>query len=127
MVKHRRAPSPIWGRALAKAMAAASSKDLRTQTGLAKKSGVAQSTIGRIIRGEVNPEADNLQRLAEALEIPFAQLFGTAPVESVDSVTAPPRDPRYEETAAALAAVEEILRRFEAVVARWRRQWGYSR
>ena len=124
MSKQPSVPSPIWGSALRKAMESSRDRDLRTQTGLARKSGVAQSTIGRILRGEVNPQADNLERIAQALRIPVTQLFGVAPVEPV---TALPRDPRYDETVAALAAVEEILRRFEAVIARWRRQWGYSR
>jgi SOS-response transcriptional repressor LexA len=52
----------------------ASSKDLKTQTALAKKSGVAQSTIGRILRGEVNPQSGNLERIAKALNLPLARL-----------------------------------------------------
>jgi SOS-response transcriptional repressor LexA len=52
----------------------ASSKDLRTQAALAKKSGVAQSTIGRILRGEVNPQSANLEQIAKALGMSFAQL-----------------------------------------------------
>jgi hypothetical protein len=44
---------PAWGRALIKAMGW--SKHLKTQTALARRSGVAQSTIGRVVRGEVDP------------------------------------------------------------------------
>jgi SOS-response transcriptional repressor LexA len=56
----------------------ASSKDLRTQTALAEKSGVAQSTIGRILRGEVDPHSENLERLAKAFEVSYSTLAGIA-------------------------------------------------
>jgi transcriptional regulator with XRE-family HTH domain len=69
----RRHPYRVdWTRALEQVMA--SSKDLKTQTALAKKSGVAQSTIGRILRGEVNPRSGNLHRLARALGVPLTTL-----------------------------------------------------
>jgi len=64
VVKRKRASRVDWTRAVAKVMA--SSKDLKTQTALAKKSGVAQSTIGRILRGEVDPQSGNLERIAKA-------------------------------------------------------------
>jgi transcriptional regulator with XRE-family HTH domain len=50
------------------------SKHLKTQTALARKSHVAQSTIGRIVRGEVDPQSGNLQRLARALGMPLTEL-----------------------------------------------------
>ena len=59
-----------WGPALAKAMR--SNKYLRTQTALSRRSGVSQTTIGRILRGQVDPQSGNLQRLARALGMPFA-------------------------------------------------------
>jgi SOS-response transcriptional repressor LexA len=52
----------------------ASSKDLKTQTALAKKSGVAQSTIGRILRREVDAQAGNLDRIAKAFGMSLATL-----------------------------------------------------
>ena len=52
MRRHHAAP-PAWGRALIEAMGL--SKHLKTQTALARRSGVAQTTIGRILRGEVDP------------------------------------------------------------------------
>jgi ribosome-binding protein aMBF1 (putative translation factor) len=61
-----------WTRALEQGMA--SSKDLKTQTALAKKSGVAQSTIGRILRREVSPQSVNLERIANALGMPLSKL-----------------------------------------------------
>jgi DNA-binding XRE family transcriptional regulator len=47
---------PAWGRALIKAMGW--SRHLKTQAALARKSGVAQATIGRITRGEVDPQSE---------------------------------------------------------------------
>ncbi len=45
----------------------AASRDCKTQSALAKKSGVAQSTIGRILRGDVSPQTDTWEALARAL------------------------------------------------------------
>ena len=59
MVKRALVSGIDWAHAVAKAMAA--SRFLRTQAALAKKSAVAQSTIGRILRGEVNPQSANLE------------------------------------------------------------------
>jgi len=72
VVKRRRVSRVDWTRALAKVMA--SSEQLKTQTALAKKSGVAQSTIGRILRGEVDPQSGNLERIAKALNVSLAML-----------------------------------------------------
>src|SRR4051812_9054554 len=56
----------------------ASSRHLRTQTALARKSGVTQSTIGRILRGEVDPQSDNLERLAHAFGLTYSSLAAMA-------------------------------------------------
>lgn len=72
VVKRRHVSRVDWTRAVADVMA--SSKDLKTQTALAKKSGVAQSTIGRILRGEVNPQAGSLERIAKAFSLSLAKL-----------------------------------------------------
>jgi SOS-response transcriptional repressor LexA len=61
-----------WASAVAKVMA--SRDDLRSQGALAKKSGVAQSTIGRILRREVNPQSGNLERIAKAFRMSLAEL-----------------------------------------------------
>ena len=45
----------------------ASSRDCKTQGTLARKSGVGQTTIGRILRGEVNPQTATVTFLATAL------------------------------------------------------------
>lgn len=82
IVRQGNAP-PAWGRALIKAMGW--SKHLKTQTALARKSGVAQSTIGRIIRGEVDPQSGNLQRLARALGMPLTALTRMAEDEEVQA------------------------------------------
>jgi SOS-response transcriptional repressor LexA len=72
VVKRRHVSRVDWARAVAKAMAF--SKDLKTQTALAKKSGVAQTTIGRILRGEVDPQSGNLERIAKAFNLSLAEL-----------------------------------------------------
>ena len=71
-MRRQHAAPPAWGRALIEAMGW--SKHLKTQTALARRSGVAQSTIGRILRGEVNPQSGNLHRLARALGMPLTAL-----------------------------------------------------
>ncbi|MBS0422613.1 MAG: helix-turn-helix domain-containing protein [Proteobacteria bacterium] len=55
-----------------------SSRHLRTQAALAEKSGVAQSTIGRILRSQVTPQSDNLERLATAFGIPYSTFAALA-------------------------------------------------
>jgi len=82
IAKHRHAAF-AWGPALAKAME--SSRNMRTQKALAKKSGIAQSTIGRILRGEVDPQSYSLQRIAEAFRIPLATFLDVTQVESLVS------------------------------------------
>jgi SOS-response transcriptional repressor LexA len=73
LVMRRHLSAPLaWDRALIKAMGW--SKHLKTQTALAKRSGVAQSTIGRILRGEVDPQSGNLLRLARAFGMPLTTL-----------------------------------------------------
>ncbi|MFL6603985.1 MAG: LexA family protein [Steroidobacteraceae bacterium] len=56
----------------------ASSRHLKTQTALAKKSGVAQSTIGRILRRQVNPQSENLERLAKSFGMSYSTLAAMA-------------------------------------------------
>jgi SOS-response transcriptional repressor LexA len=61
-----------WSRAVMKAMAC--NEHLKSQTALAKQSGVAQSTIGRILRREVDPQVANIERIAEAFGMSLAEL-----------------------------------------------------
>jgi len=56
----------------------AASRDCRTQTALAKKSGLAQSTIGRILRGEVNPQTGTMTFLTDALRVPLTTVVERA-------------------------------------------------
>lgn len=60
-----RNPRPEIGRRLAGLMA--ESPELKTQQALEKRTRVAQSTIGRILRGEAMPSIDVADRLARAL------------------------------------------------------------
>ena len=71
-MRKRYAAQLAWGRALKNAME--SSKHLKTQTALARRSGVPQSTIGRILHGEVDPQSGNLHLLARALGMPLTAL-----------------------------------------------------
>lgn len=48
---------------------------LRNQTQVAAKVGMSQSSIGRILRGEVNPSAAALSRIAEAFEVEVGDLY----------------------------------------------------
>jgi transcriptional regulator with XRE-family HTH domain len=83
MTRTRHVPGGIWARALNAAMQ--SNQHLRTQTALAKKSGVGQSTIGRILRGDVSPNAETLVRIAHAFRTPIATFIATAePVRDDD-------------------------------------------
>ncbi|MDB6011520.1 MAG: hypothetical protein JWL65_3770 [Gammaproteobacteria bacterium] len=97
VVKRKHVSGVDWAGAVAKVMAA--NKDLKTQTALARKSGVAQSTIGRILRGEVNPQSVNLERIAKAFSMSLAKLAemgqGKQPVaESTDDLKSVERSAR---------------------------------
>jgi SOS-response transcriptional repressor LexA len=73
------------------------SRNVRTQTALSKRSGVTQSTIGRILRGEVNPQSENLERLAMAFGMSHSTLAkfaeGNGSVEDFHQGPTPQRVP----------------------------------
>ncbi|GMV45124.1 MAG: hypothetical protein AMXMBFR66_05220 [Pseudomonadota bacterium] len=48
---------------------------LGSQPALAKRTGVAQSTIGRILRGETNASGENLRKIAEAFGVDVGTLY----------------------------------------------------
>jgi len=50
--------------------------DLGSQQKLAKKTGIGQTTIGRIRRGEVNATAENLKAIADAFGVAVGYLYG---------------------------------------------------
>jgi SOS-response transcriptional repressor LexA len=50
--------------------------DLSSQVKLASKTGIGQSTISRIRRGEVNATADNVARIAAAFGVTVGELYG---------------------------------------------------
>ena len=52
-----------------------SNPQLGTQMKLAKKTGIGQTTIGRIRRGEVNATAENLRTIASAFDVPVGFFF----------------------------------------------------
>lgn len=49
---------------------------LGTQQKLASRTGIGQTTIGRIRRGEVNATADNIKRIADAFGVAVSYLYG---------------------------------------------------
>jgi SOS-response transcriptional repressor LexA len=83
VAKRRHAANPARGRVLARVMTG--SHDCKTQSDLAKRSGVAQSTIGRMLRGDVNPQTATLERIAKALGIPVAVLLDESPADELGS------------------------------------------
>lgn len=64
MTKIKSLPNPEIGHRLRKLMA--DNPSLSTQMAISAKSGVGQTTIGRILRGEVDPSAENIRRIAAA-------------------------------------------------------------
>ncbi len=99
MAKRKHTTRPEWSNAIQGLMA--SSRHLRTQSALARNSGVTQSTIGRILRGEVDPQSENLVRLAQAFGISYSALAAIAEgnqvwegrAENLQSITASRRVP----------------------------------
>ena len=77
------------GRRLATAMK--SSLNLKTQTALAKKAGVGQRTVGRILRGEVDPRCSTLLDICRALRVSVDVLFITTPLISSTTVKEEPK------------------------------------
>lgn len=78
----KEAPKEIVARKLSELMEAF--PDLGTQMKLAKRTGIGQTTIGRIRRGEVNATADNLQRIAAAFGMPVGFLYDETDFAGLD-------------------------------------------
>lgn len=55
---------------------------LDTQLKLARRSGIAQSTIGRILRQEVSPTVDVLEAIAHAFEVPVVEIVKICDMEA---------------------------------------------
>ncbi|EEO27839.1 LexA family protein [Oxalobacter paraformigenes] len=56
---------------------------LGTQMKLAKKTGIGQTTIGRIRRGEVNATAENLRAIADAFSVTVGFLYGEETIHGI--------------------------------------------
>ena len=67
-----------------------SSRGLTTQLALEKESGVAQSTIGRILRGQNCPRTRTLTALAKALDTTTSDLLQVGTAGDVTGATAEP-------------------------------------
>lgn len=72
MAKTRVAPDPNVGANLAQLMATI--PDLGTQQRIATKAGLGQTTVGRILRGEVSPNSGNLRKVADAFNVDVGYL-----------------------------------------------------
>jgi transcriptional regulator with XRE-family HTH domain len=110
-----RPPSTRWSAALAKLMA--TSRTLNNQTALARKTGVAQSTIGRICRREVDPQVGNLERIASAYGLTLAQLaaLGQEPVTEPTDLAAIERSALVSLIKSMRNDIECAQRAFEAL------------
>jgi transcriptional regulator with XRE-family HTH domain len=73
MPKQRTAPNPNVGANILYLMSIR--EDLNSQPKLAARAGVGQTTCGRIIRGEVAPQADNLKKIADAFDCEVSFLY----------------------------------------------------
>jgi SOS-response transcriptional repressor LexA len=80
VAKRKYTPKTPFGEAFAAVMksAMASSNDLQTQAAVAEKAGVSQTTVSRLLRGEVDPQSGTQRRLADALGINLAPLLAKA-------------------------------------------------
>ncbi|WP_443115464.1 helix-turn-helix domain-containing protein [Herbaspirillum seropedicae] len=57
--------------------------DLGTQVKVAQRTGIGQTTIGRIRRGEVNATVDNIKRIAAAFGVPVSYLYDETDVHGL--------------------------------------------
>ena len=46
-----------------------------SQRELARRAGLAHSTVAGVERGEINPSINTLQKLADTLKVPISQFF----------------------------------------------------
>lgn len=75
-------PKEVVGRKLTELMEAF--PDMGTQQKLAQRTGIGQTTIGRIRRGEVNATADNIKRIADAFGVPVSFLYDDAEFQGMN-------------------------------------------
>jgi len=83
-----------------------------TQNDLAKRSGLEQSYISRLEKGEKVPGCDTAQKIARALGIPACRLLGEEPEQSTNlraDLPPGPEDPRGLRELAEDAALVEVL------------------
>lgn len=102
--------------------------DLDTQVKVAQASGVAQTTVGRILRGTVSPTLDNVETIAAA--------FGKTVGEMIDSTFSSAAEIAYdrvryaklprEEKSRVESYIEHILREYEAISAREQREFNQA-
>ncbi len=74
MAKQRVAPNPNVGKNLLFLMEQ-KHNGMASQQAIAKATGVGQTTVGRILRSEVQPGSENLQSIANAMLVPLQALY----------------------------------------------------
>jgi transcriptional regulator with XRE-family HTH domain len=102
--------------------------DLDTQVKVAQASGVAQTTVGRILRGDVSPTLDNVENIANA--------FGKTTGEMINSAYNSAAEIAYdrvkysklpkEEKSRVESYIEHAIREYDAVSAREQREFNHA-
>lgn len=100
-------PRHILAANLTRAMRVGSEKT-RSQLGLKAASGVAQATIGRILRAETDATIDTLQALAKVFDLEPWQLL----VPDLDPKNAPSVAKHAAENENILAEVAKVLKKY---------------
>lgn len=96
MAKHKITPTTRIGDHLKRLMQA--HPHLQTQTAMADKTGLAQSTIGRILRNESVPSADVVRKCADALGVTVQEIYtGRAEVDESQSAMRPIKTWEHED------------------------------
>jgi transcriptional regulator with XRE-family HTH domain len=98
----------------------AASRHCKTQLALAQRAGIAQSTIGRILRGEVATQTTTLSFLVDALGITLQDFYSA--IECDKSVNIGPADSTVADLASDVNAYRIARRRAEKVLEELRQQ-----
>lgn len=90
------------------------SADLKSQAALARRSGIGQTTIGRILRCEVDAQIDTLNTLAKSLGKNVSDFTGGAYHSQINEKAAPYQANTYQ-AAQISKAQKALLERLQAL------------
>lgn len=116
MAKTKTPPNPSLGKNLQFLMKRKVS--LSSQTRLAEQTGLSQSTIGRILRGEVNPSAAALQTIASKFDVDVGDLL--LPTENFFEKHASAIEKAQTQTLNWLQRFSESINKGEVPLLTWR-------